>query len=57
MKLKDVPERSDRKQDKQKSYEPDEIPNSFVVEVQNGDGVKLSYSNNLRWKNTSLGKK
>lgn len=57
LKLKDVPERSDRKQDKQKSYEPDEIPNSFVVEVQNGDGVKLSYSNNLRWKNTSLGKK
>ena len=57
LKLKDVPERSDRKQDKQKNYEPDEIPNSFVVEVQNGDGVKLSYSNNLRWKNTSLGKK
>lgn len=57
LKLKDVPERSDRKQDKQKSYEPDEIPNSFVVEVQNGDGVKLSYSNNQRWKNTSLGKK
>lgn len=57
LKLKDVPEHSDRKQDKQKSYEPDEIPNSFVVEVQNGDGVKLSYSNNLRWKNTSLGKK
>ena len=57
LKLKDVPERSDRKQDKQKSYEPDEIPNSFVVEVQNGDGVKLSYSNNLLWKNTSLGKK
>lgn len=57
LKLKDVPERSDRKQDKQKSYEPDEFPNSFVVEVQNGDGVKLSYSNNLRWKNTSLGKK
>lgn len=57
LKLKDVPERSDRKQDKQKSYEPDEIPNSFVVEVQNGDGVKLGYSNNLRWKNTSLGKK
>ena len=57
LKLKDVPERSDRKQDKKKSYEPDEIPNSFVVEVQNGDGVKLSYSNNLRWKNTSLGKK
>lgn len=57
LKLKDVPERSDRKQDKQKSYESDEIPNSFVVEVQNGDGVKLSYSNNLRWKNTSLGKK
>lgn len=57
LKLKDVPERSDRKQDKQKIYEPDEIPNSFVVEVQNGDGVKLSYSNNLRWKNTSLGKK
>ena len=57
LKLKDVPERSDRKQDKQKNYEPDELPNSFVVEVQNGDGVKLSYSNNLRWKNTSLGKK
>lgn len=57
LKLKDVPERSDRKQDKQKNYEPDEIPNSFVVEVQNGDGVKLSYSNNLRWKDTSLGKK
>lgn len=57
LKLKDVPERSDRKPDKGKNYEPDEIPNSFVVEVQNGDGVKLSYSNNLRWKNTSLGKK
>lgn len=54
LKLKDVPERSDRKLDKDKSYEPDEIPNSFVVEIQNGDGVKLSYSNNLRWKNTSL---
>ena len=57
LKLEDVPERSDRKPDKGKNYEPDEIPNSFVVEVQNGDGVKLSYSNNLRWKNTSLGKK
>lgn len=54
LKLKDIPERSDRKVDQEKSYEPDEIPNSFVVEVQNGDGVKLSYSNNLRWKNTSL---
>lgn len=57
LKLKEVPERSDRKKDKTKSYEPDEIPNSFVVEVQNGDGVKLSYSNNLRWKNTSLSDK
>ena len=57
LKLKEVPERSDRKRDKTKSYEPDEIPNSFVVEVQNGDGVKLSYSNNLRWKNTSLSDK
>lgn len=57
LKLKDIPERSDRKVDQEKSYEPDEIPNSFVVEVQNGDGVKLSYSNNLRWKNTSLAEK
>lgn len=57
LKLKDIPERSDRKVDQEKSYEPDEIPNSFVVEVQNGDGVKLSYSNNLRWKNTSLTEK
>lgn len=57
LKLKEVPERSDRKKDKTKSYEPDQIPNSFVVEVQNGDGVKLSYSNNLRWKNTSLSDK
>ncbi len=57
LKLKDIPERSDRKVDQEKSYEPDEIPNSFVVEVQNGDGVKLSYSNTLRWKNTSLAEK
>lgn len=57
LKLKDIPERSDRKVDQEKSYEPDEIPNSFVVEIQNGDGVKLSYSNNLRWKNTSLAEK
>lgn len=57
LKLKDIPERSDHKVDQEKSYEPDEIPNSFVVEVQNGDGVKLSYSNNLRWKNTSLAEK
>lgn len=57
LKLKDIPERSGRKVDQEKSYEPDEIPNSFVVEVQNGDGVKLSYSNNLRWKNTSLAEK
>ncbi len=52
--LKEAPERSDRKVDKEKAYEPDQIPNTFVVEVQNGDGVKLSYSNSLRWKNTSL---
>lgn len=57
LKLKDIPERSDRKVDQEKSYEPDEIPNSFVVEVQNGDGVKLSYSNTLRWKNTALAEK
>lgn len=57
LKLKDIPERSDRKVDQEKSYEPDEISNSFVVEVQNGDGVKLSYSNTLRWKNTSLAEK
>lgn len=52
--LNEAPERSDRKVDKEKAYEPDQIPNTFVVEVQNGDGVKLSYSNSLRWKNTSL---
>jgi hypothetical protein len=47
-------EKSSRKRNKEKSYDPDQIPNTFVVEVQNGDGVKLSYSNVLRWKKTSL---
>lgn len=54
--LKDTPERSDKEYDKDKAYEPDRVPNAFVVEVQNGDSVKLSYSNILRWKNTSLNK-
>ena len=52
--LKEIPERSDRKLDKNKSYEPDKLPNTFVVEVQNGDSVKLSCSNPVRFKDTSL---
>jgi hypothetical protein len=47
-------EKSSRRYDKEKEYDPDDIPNTFVVEVQNGDGIKLSYSNVLRWKKTSL---
>ena len=52
--LKEIPERSERKLDKNKSYEPDKLPNTFVVEVQNGDSVKLSCSNPVRFKDTSL---
>ena len=52
--LKEIPERSERKLDKNKSYEPDKLPNTFVVEIQNGDSVKLSCSNPVRFKDTSL---
>lgn len=33
---------------------PEDIPNAFVVEVQSEDGVELSMSDALRWKDTSL---
>lgn len=36
--------------------ELDKIPNAFVIQVQNGDGVELSMSEPLRFRQTTLGK-
>lgn len=52
--LKEEPKLSDRKMEKRRNYNPEKIPNTFLLKVENGDGVDLSYGNALRWRNTSL---
>lgn len=48
--------REDKTERKNDLQEADQMTNAFVVQVQTGDGVELSLSKPVRWKNTTAGR-